>query len=308
MATRPDVDGISIKRPTMKSPGEGRSDEMCGHDWDIQVEIRAPYKTVDKHVNVLPIAFHLFEAFSDDPDKAIPILVKDDFEAALLEAIDGADELLENYEESGYMDAKNYTAINTMIKRARAYTSFAMKLKNFWRDSYNPDPGKGPRGWPLEQNLPGNDCDNKSAPETGEIFTLTEGGPGSVTFVCPTDHDKENHESDRQVFKDLLEAAMLNARCAQEAAAAVGTYYRNKEEYESRPGSGMAIQYGPRPTEGMPKLKVVEPPIPPTEPEERPPIIEPDAEPEPTAPTKKKKDNTLLIAGAAALGLMMLRK
>ena len=309
---RPKID-FEIKIPTAKSPAAGRSDRPCGADWDIPVEIRAPYKNVDKFVNMLPMVYSLYEALSDDLETSLPIMVTSDFRSAVIDAIDGAAEMLDEYNDAGFMDGKNRSAIQKMIDRARSYVDHASKLKNYWKSEYSSHPGKAPPGWPLEQELAGNGCEYKAAPEKGGIFTFTQDGPGEVNFTCPTTTDKDNHEADRTTFFKLMEAAVRNARCAQEAAAAVGTYYRNKDSYDSQPGGG-AVKYAPKKAE-LPKMGVAKmPAIPPPgagEPEEEPPVIEeePEEEPPPPPPAKKKKkDNTLLIAGAAALGLLMLKK
>lgn len=307
---RPKID-FEISYPKMKSPGKGREDETCGADWDINVEIRAPYKNVDKYLNVLPIIFAKYEALSGTLSDSLPIMVSRDFQDALRDAIDGATELLFDYNNAGYMDSKNRSSIDAMIDKARKYFEYALALQNYW-ESYSSDPGKGPVGWRLEDELARDGCEYKAAPEKGGIFTMTKDGAKTVNFTCPTDTDKDHHESDRQTFFKLMEAAMRTCRCAQEAAAAVGSYFRNKEHYDSQPGAGMGVQFAPKkaaPKMGVAQMMPIEPE---EEPEEEPPEIpevEPEEEPPPPPPAKKKKkDNTLLIAGAAALGLLMLKK
>lgn len=310
---RPKID-FEIKTPTAKSPGKGRENSLCGRDWHINTEIRAPYKNVDKFVNVLPIIFADYAANDSNLNTSLPVLLGTDFRDKLKDAINGAQELLENYDDSGYIDEKNRTAIQGLINRADMYRGKANSLRVYWKDQYVSDPGTGPVGWLLEQELAGNGCDYKASPEKGGIFTFTEDGPGEVKFTCPTDLAKDHHESDRQAYYDLMIAALINCRCAQEAAAAVGTYHRNKEHYESQPGAGMGVQFAPK--KAAPKMGIAQ--MMPIDPEEEPdveppeiPEVEPEEEPEEEPPPpakKKKKDNTLLIAGAAALGLLMLKK
>ena len=150
---------------------------------------------------------------------------------------------------------------------------------------------------------------------------MTKDGPGTVSFGCPTQKATNEHEYDRQMVFKLLNAAVLHARCAQEGAAFVGTYNRNKKSSSGKaadmigymPGaanqeaekkmqswSGGAVSSRPKRGEREGSMKI------------------PDlgsgssggeiAEGEVSAPKKRKKDNTLLIAGAAALGLLALKK
>ncbi|GAF73814.1 unnamed protein product, partial [marine sediment metagenome] len=79
------------------------------------------------------------------------------------------------------------------------------------------------------------------------------------------------------------------------------TYNRNKEFFESISG-GMGLATAPPPKSPG---KTITTEIPPTSEHPEDPEVEPEVEPAPKA--KKKKDNTLLIAGAAGLGLLILK-
>jgi len=319
---RPKID-FEIKHPKAKSPVQGR-DNPCGTSWHDQLEVRAPYKNTDKYLTVLPIMMEMGPYFTTkstadhkgtepDLEASLPSLVEQSVHNEIKEGIDGAQEWLDKYDDEGYIDSKNRSSIQGIINRARKYYDHARALQNYWKDSYQPDPSRGPRGWPLQNEHFGSGCDYKVAPDEGGIFTFGPGGAETVNFTCPTQTALDQHNEDRLKYFKLLKAALVNARCAQEAAAAVGTYFRNKEFYDKQPGAGMSVKYAPKkkaiPKMGVAKLVPETKPEPPPEPE--PPVIpevDEEPEPEPTAPAKKKKDNTMLIVGAAALGLLMLRK
>lgn len=283
--------------PSMKSPVPSTANDVCGSNFHIEVEVRVPYQKIDKYVNVLPIIYEYYEVLSSDLNESLPRLASSEFQNKLQDAIAGAQELLNNYWNADFMDKGNRDSIQKMISRAQEYLDKAKKIQTYW-NQYNPDSPKGPTGWPLEQEKFGSGCDYKVAPEKGSIFTFGQGDKGaqSVSFTCPTQESKTNHEKDRAMFRKLLVAALRNCRCAQEAAAAVGTYMRNKAEASATAGT---LQYTPK--TATPKRAIPMMPTPDEEPE-----VEEEAEA--PAPTKKKKDNTLLIAGAAALGLLMLKR
>lgn len=293
---RPVFDYIPTK-PTEDSPAVAGT---CGREWYSATPVRAPYKKVDKFVNNLPPIHHDAAAMNDDINVSIPVLVKRDFQDDLRDAIRGGEEILDNYVEHGYMDEKNRKAIQSMFDRAAKYLENALSLQLYWAEHYTPDPQRAATGWPLEQEEYGNGCDGKYAPEEGEAYTFTAQGADTVAFTCPSWNAFDDHRKDRKMFAVLMDSALVNCRCAQEAAAAVGTFYRNKEAYNEQYG-GMKLLYDPKKKKG-PSLKVA-----PREP--TPPGIPEIGEemPAPEAPAKKKKDNTLLIAGAAALGILLLK-
>ncbi len=316
---RPTIN-FEVKKPSMKSPGAGMENIHCGADWNIQTEIRSPYKGVDRFVNTLPVIFgdmaaltfmsEGYENVAPNLNTSIPILVGNSFREKLAEAIQGARELLDNYDDEGYIDSKNRSAIKAMIDKASKYLAKANEFRLYWKDDYNSDPGKGPLGWPLEIEKALHGCEFKQAPDKGEFYTMTKDGAKTVSFACPTEQEKSQHEDDRFRYFRLMEAALFNCRCAQEAAAAVGTYFRNKEYFDSRAGAGTTVKYVPPTKEARIKFERATV-IPEVELEgELPPMIPEDPEEEvaPAPAKKKKKGNTILLAAAAGLGLMMIRK
>lgn len=296
MDTRPILD-FDIKSPTTKSPSASE-DGICGTSWGSAVEIRAPYRGVDQYVSVLPIMQEMipFPTKSSDLEAAVPNLGNKKFWDNILEGIDGASEILDQYDSAGYMDDKNRSAISRMIARSVKYYDHALALIKHWGNQTQ----FSPAGWPLAIMVP-DYCDD---------LGVGKGG-------CPTANDIADHESDQLLVFRLLLASIRNARCAQEAAASVGTYFRNKEAYKSQMGSGLGLKYSPK--RAAPKLVAAQLGGASPEPDPGPPPVPgldegPEDEGdgvdvgETTAPKKKKKDNTILIAGAAALGLLLLKK
>jgi len=307
--------------PQQDSPSAALSNEKCGVNYHMPTEIRAPYKSTDKFTNMLPIAYAETGIGNQNPDISYPEVKKTKFRVALKDAIDGAREILKNYNDDGYIDDKNRTAINKIIQRAEDYIKYAEDLEDWWEDGFRPDPDKPVFGWPLDvDTMPG--CGvGIYAPYKGQLeVSLPVQGKTMVEFTCPSEDQAKEHRADRLRYAQLLFAAMVNARCAQEAAASVGTYYRNKEFAESISG-GMVLQpkqpgEGPKPVPGiiitgMPGAG--EPPAtgePPSIDDEEPTEADgeaPQIDDEETAKPlkKKKKSNTLLIAGAAAAGLLI---
>ena len=282
--------------PSQQSPSSTAT-ASCGRSWDKPFEIRAPYKSTDKYSNMLPLVFVDREVASHHTEESLPIVMGTEFRGALNNAIIGAWEILENYDSDGYIDAANKEAISKLIKRAGKYVERANEIKKWWEDEYRPATTKPVYGWPLEDDrMPG--CLGFS-PSTGKRWMVNQ----EIEFPCPTDQDRENHDQDRSAYHNHLIAAMVNVRCAQEAAAAVGTYNRNKEFAGNIPG-GMKLG------QAKPKVKLTLASKAPTTgdiPEDEPPEDELIVEDEPESkPAKKKKSNALLLVGAAGLGLLMM--
>ena len=327
--------------PKMKSPASGRENKTCGADWNYSVEVRRPYKSVDKYVNALPPIFENYDAGAGDPDVSMPVLVSDDFIDALRDAIDGAKEILADYVDGGFMDSTNEKAIRTLINRADTYATDAVIYRNHWLGyRQNPDGFwySGPpwtKGWGLDKFNAPYGCNRLVTPAKVKTFEMTNDGPAEVEYPCPSPVDRDQHDEDREKYQRLMQAALRNVRCAQEAAASVGTYLRNKAESDGAGAGGLGVSAAFK--KKKPKLIATFHPSdepPPglgeggwpslgaspadTEPDPGdPPIIDPEiaealeekAEQEEAAKkAPKKKDNTLLIAGAAALGLLLLKK
>ena len=280
--------------PSKDSPSKSGTGK-CGSSYHMTYSVHAPYKGVDKYSNNLPVAYSDTEIGVSDINASLPAIIKGAFNSALKEAIKGASEILHSYDKDGYIDDTNKAVILQLISRANKYQTEARKIKEWWDGVYQPDPEVAVYGWGLNEesshNCPG------FAPTKGGVYT----GNTVIEFTCPTPADGDLHDADRIAYQQLLYAAMLNARCAQEAAATVGTHNRNKEFFESISG-GMGLATAPPPKSPG---KTITTGGPPTSDHPEDPEVEPESEPAPKA--KKKKDNTLLIAGAAGLGLLILK-
>lgn len=285
--------------PNQKSPSEAGTGK-CGSSYHIQYEVRAPYKSADKYSNVLPVAYSGTEIGQNDIEASLEEVSKEGFHSALKDAIKGALEILQDYSKDGYIDDANRAVIIKMVNRANNYQSQAKEIRDWWETKYQPDSAVAVYGWPLtKDNVQG--C-TSWAPNTGGVYVGGSGGATALEFTCPTTADRDLHDADRLAYQQLLYAAMLNARCAQEAAATVGTYNRNKEFLEGLSGGMGLAKAPPKKTPGG----TITTKVPPTSEHPEDPEPEIDLEPETSKP-KKKKDNTLLLAGAAGLGLLILK-
>lgn len=326
---------FDIVFPNVKSPAAGRSDKVCGVDWETEAQIRKPYKGVDQYVEVLPPVYHSFEASASNLNQSIPVLVSQDFKSSIKSAISLAREILDEYREGGNIDDGNFSAIGSMIDRAEKYYNFAVSLQDFWENyssgiyihnGITNHIGK----WPLEQEEFGNGCGNMTYPSQVDFYA----GPqvGNVPLDCPQGYHVAWHKRDRVAFRQLMIAAIFNCRCAQEAAATVGIYNKNKKSYYSRHGAGLGLQYAPKKKKSSEINKSIISAkfssSPGAEGDDAPPDftgtlgssgteIEPGTPGDPgsqgssAGPEKvkrKKKDNSILIIGAAAIGFMLMKK
>ena len=323
---------ISPQSPAGESPIPAVTD-ACGSTFHMKQEVRAPYKGVDKYINVLPVVIGdltIMSSIASEFDNVLDLAMSFSVINAIHTAIDDAREMKDQYRKDGYIESKNNATIGQMIVRAEDYIKKARRIRDFWDDAYV---GQNlPQGWPLDVKWYSN-CEDKFAPDTIEVLTMTDEGPKMQEVTCPKKEYYDDHEADRILYVQLIQSALLNARCAQEAAAAVGTYNRNKEEYQKTVGAKQkklqqAAPSGPSPdpidstrlavmsTSPMPIEPGDEPPIEDAPPiEDEPPVVDDEDEegglPEPDEGeakpvAKKKKDNTILIVGAAALGFLML--
>lgn len=202
--------------PNQKSPSETGTGK-CGSSYHMAYSVHAPYKSVDKYSNTLPVAYSDTEIGLSDIEDSLPAIIKGAFNSALKEAIKGASEILHDYDKDGYIDDTNKAVILQLIGRANKYQTDARKIKEWWDGVYQPDPQVAVYGWRL-QDENSNNCPG-FAPTKGGVYT----GNTVIEFTCPTPADKDLHDADRIAYQQLLYAAMLSARCVQEAAATVGT-------------------------------------------------------------------------------------
>jgi hypothetical protein len=308
----------------------------CGQNWG-EIEVRQPYKGIDVYVEILP---RLPGAIRED-------LVADlgHYERARIARewvedgmVDGAIEHAEDMLDRYNMDASNREAIQAYIKKALVYFENAQALWNYWSRRFVPgktpaDPMKAPNmvhvagspHWMLTSRAYPGCTEEMSWPDLG-LIPVTQldgnygGGRDFLDVACPHKHEILAHHSDANVYYDLVVAAIMNARCASEAAAAVGLFYKNRSRIsgkiktptKSKTNLGSAINiYAPGGVKQGPGAYA---PLQPGEPQ--PPIIgAPAPEPGPEEPqipegdTKaaraKKKDNTILIAAAAGAALLI---
>jgi len=285
--------------PSNKSPSSLHPGKDCGASWNMDFEIRVPYKSVDKYSDILPAIYSGDFGFgSDNAEDSFPPASSPEVKAALKKAIKGAKEILADYSGAGYIDAANKDVINTLIFRAEKYAREAKELWDWWDEHFQPDSEKPVYGWSLvdDRMTP---CLDWAPAKAGIMSGGTE-----IEFTCPNLAHRDLHEGDRDVYATLIRAAMANIRCAQEAAAAVGIYNRNMEAYEGAVGGGMKLSTSTKKPSPGTRLSVstVEPG---DEPGEEDEPVEEAATP---TTAKKKKGNGALLLGAAALGLLMMGK
>lgn len=285
----------------------------CGDTYASNFDLRRPVGGVDDHVARLHAITPAGQF--DDRDPGI-------FERIRQAAAD-ATEALGEYGDlpSGCLDAPTRELVRDRVDRALEYVDAAERLASWW-GLYLPPPGRGygqypqfglyrwndesdarqVRGWPLYLS----DFRSCSSGDYGDMGSARGGGRGP-TWYCPSTGDKRLHDEDRERLAQLLEAAVRDARCAQEAVHAQGIYCENRRESERRkspfpsggsqppprgPGGGPATfdptTFDPTrpPRDSGPDfdLDPTRPPPDPGEPEpELPPIETDPGEPPPTA-------------------------
>ena len=307
---RPDIPEIVI--PTRKSLAD--PSKRCGQTWSEYATVRKPYGQIDRAVFELgPLGdYSDFESFEAGPN-----LLR-----GAQAGIDAAAKMFADNRD--FIDKTNRNALQKLIDRAQSYVNAANGIWHFWNDEYRFYSGGG-SGWPLglalQDFLPGSYCWNKGAGEQVETVPVAADRlPRGKKFkwYCPRINITQGHRSDEANYLKLVKAAMLNARCAQEAVASVAAYYRNKAR---RPPMTNRIMAAPR-VETKKRVTVKKKTLVPSgqEPDFEPgdPLVETEGDVVPTedvdAPEpvekkrKKKKGNGLLIAGAAVVAFFAFKK
>lgn len=222
--------------PQFDSPVPG-VESVCGAKYYDEIIVRAPYMNTNRHARKLT-AYPVEITFGNKPpsmdspefDKQLKYALEKSTLNLIDEVINDAYDMLTEYVTGGFIDSKNITAIDNLISEARSQITKAKKIDNHWRNYWiSPQVTKG---WPLENQWLNDNCENRFAPDTYEAFTMTPQGAKMTEQTCPAESVYWDHQKDRLLYVDLVRGALLRARCAQEAAAAVGTYHRNKKEYE----------------------------------------------------------------------------
>jgi len=295
--------------PTRSSPSSTASSKTCGDSWSREYEARSPYKSVDKYVDILPPIFldPDLEFGSGSVEDSFPIASSYELRKAVEGAIKGAKEILDDYKDNGYIDPANNTAIKKIIAQAETYRAQAYEMWNWWKDDFQPDTEKPVYGWPLVDNRMA-PCTDWAPAVAGITVDLPGQGPTLVEFRCPTITHRDDHKDGRDVFATMMRATVITIRCAQEAAATVGIYNRNKKLYEASVSGGMQLgKAKPAGRTGSIVSVSVDTGEPdPGEPEGE--MDEPGEEATTTTTTKKKKSGGVLLLAAAGLGLLMMGK
>ncbi len=305
---RPNIPEIII--PTRKSLAD--SSKRCGQTWSEYATVRKPFGQIDRIVFELePLGdFSDFESFEAGPN-------------LLRSAQAGIDSAAKMFSDNrDFIDKTNRKALQKLIDRAQSYVNAANGIWRYWNDEYRFYSGGG-SGWPLglklQDFLPGSYCWNKSAGQQVETVPVAADRlPRGKKFKwnCPTINVPAGHAADEKNYLKLVKAAMLNARCAQEAVASVASYYQNKDR---RPPMTNRIVAAPRVSTKkratVKKKKLIPSGV---EPDFDPgaPMVDPEGETVPTDEVdvavekkrKKKKGSGLLIAGAAVVAFFAFKK
>ncbi len=276
----------------------------CGDNWFSTIKIRAPYKGTD-------MAFRTLHSLGD-PDQV------ESFDPMFIEEMNGDHFRITAFTRghARSLTSKQQTNVQTMLDRAARYLRDAAGIATAWRTGFATTRAGTVPPWPLNGQ--------PKAP----VNNLME----------------EGHRRDQDKHKKLVRSALKNLRCAEEVAKKATIRARNKDKHQGRRfgnvGLGPLSPNDPMPglldpDALMPELDIQESSIArldlpgnvttnfnPIDEREEPegsdledgeiildeePLdeIEEDQAPAPVA--KKKKDNTLLFAGAAALGILALK-
>lgn len=271
----------------------------CGDNWWKDVRVRAPFKGTDRAYRTLPSLGEPSQVEHVDPE--------------FLEEILGDHERVTKFVEKHFntLSDRQRKNVSLMLDRCKHYIAAATLIWKSWASGFTTSNVGQVPPWPL------------NGQPKGAIN-------GNI---------EEGHKRDVERWKKLVRAALRNLRCAEEVAKKATIRARNRRRHkEGRRygGVGEAIaaqdhgmSYAPAPTEPPPPEDELDegeidleslPTIgidlsedeDPTIAEE--PLFEEEAEAIeieetlPPAPAKKKKDNTLLVAGAAALGVLVLAR
>jgi len=274
----------------------------CGDNWFKPVKIRAPYKGTD-------VAYRTLPSLGD------PLQVEG-FDGILLEEMRGDLIRISTFVSANSSDlsAKQHGNIQRMIDRASRYLLDATSIMDGWASGFGTMSVGAIPAWPL------------GGQPTAPVNNLME----------------EGHSRDQAKYKKLVRAALRNLRCAEEVAKKATIRARNKMRRKGRRFAGLAGPTGPTPTplpgetqevtvqfQSIPASEVeesTEMELDDGELEEGEIILDEEDEPsaqdeiqededededEESAPTptkkSKKKDNSLLLVGAAALGIMAMK-
>jgi len=319
---RPDTEAISIELPSMDTPMGHATGQACGQSYAKATPIAQRYKTVNKYTATLPPAWG---GSSETIGQEIAGAVEDAISLAQ-DTIDGKNPdvwvrlLMDTVPTSGgdgqllvVTDPSNRQAIGHMLDRARHYLAQAKALWSYWADEWRvevvkeyPHDGR-PLGlevltaelgasWPLslaavgEIPTAGSWCEDQPA---GQVIKVTNVAPGvDADIRCPTSAIREQHAQDRQLYEALAEAALLWARCAQEAAYVVGLHHLNRRSYETSAVRGSRFAATPTEKPVVPDPGIYSAPVPPEPPPGGEDLPVPPPPLPPTAPPETSPEET----------------
>lgn len=257
---RPNIP-TQIDLPSIDTPMPGFSGQACGERYDLTYEITQPYKGVSSYSYMLKEITgtwiprdldDLSEADLADLTKLFQLAY--DAVAKAESMIDGGDPDLPvrlvmsstgNVQGvTNVVDAKNRQAIEHLIDKASVLLGHATSLWMYWENEWSPKLLDIPnltgiplevglsqvRGWPLDQRYyDGQMMCSSPIVKGAEV----DGKVELFQFDCPTKAELDLHRADVRLYQELVVAALTWARCAQEAAAVVGVYHRNRLKAES---------------------------------------------------------------------------
>lgn len=294
------VPRVKTEAETIHSPVSA-----CGDNWWKDVRIRSPYKGTDLAFRTLPSLGEPSQVEQIDPE----------FLREMRGDLDRIGLFVSTHLEQ--LSDRQRRNIQTMLDRAAVYIDDAETIWNMWAAGFTTTTGGQVPPWALNDR-----------PKGGINANIEEG-----------------HKRDVDKWKKLVRSALRNLRCAEEVAKKATIRARNKERHQQgrrfgSNGLGLGGTNGVKKAQLTPvsiipeaslqegEIDLEEEPIPDEgpvldeepideepvdeEPIEEEPVIPEESEPEsdtsPARPAKKKKDNTLLLAGAAAFGVLALSK
>jgi len=262
---RPQISMEDIELPTIDTPMADFAEQACGESYPLSFTLKQPYQGVGVWELEMPARAALVEpkigtSLSDaqlgmlsslGTDAAKAIIASQDLLAGknpdlpVRLVAQGGGQLLGNVKL--LVDPKNLQAIQHLIDRALHYGSLATQLWNYWANEWQPVvvkeiPSEGKEWgvgliqtfmphWPLEAEI------EKAIPACaglGPNQTQVEWvGAGWKAIVnCPSAATRNMHSGDTMIFMALMQAALVWARCAEEATAVVGLSALNRDEWQ----------------------------------------------------------------------------
>ena len=306
------VPRVKTETQTIQSPISA-----CGDNWWKDVRIRCSYKGTDIAFRTLPSLGEPMQVESIDPEFLDEI--RGDIERVAIFVAEHLDELSDRQKGN----------IEKLLARATAYVADAELIWKFWASGFTiPGDGQIPP-WPLNGQPKGSINGNieeghkKDADKWKRLVRAALRNLRCAEEVAKKAtirlRNKLRHQQGRRFAGNGLGGLAPEdpengngGPVFKQAAFSPATPDPDEEGDSELQGGEIDLEEEPIIDEEEEELAETDedPELPPDpEPPEEPippPIV--DEDPEPKAPPKKKKDNTLLIAGAAALGVLALSK